>query len=323
MCYERYKSLLWALGRRRHILSGKRTRPPDVCLLVCLWQRVSLLSWLYQLPTTQPLFSLKAPSISRQPTLRIACCYRRTFPPSISRMTVFNAIWKILSERLDDGSGISRNKCVMSDTKACYEHWADADISFLRKEKTALSALCTLHYCTLCLSLVSSPNHPTLSPLKTLSTSRQPTFWTACCYRRTFPPSISRMTAFNAIWKILSERLDDGSGLNCIWLLWGGWLIRTLQVFVLIVSSRISRNRCVMSSLLWALGRRGHILSEKGKDRLMSACTLHYCTLCFSLVSSPDHPPLLMASSTMLVLLRRSSTSLYPDSYWRLSPVQI
>ena len=142
---------------------------------------------------------------------------------------------------------ISRNKCVMSDTKACYEHWADADISFLRKEKTALSALCTLHYCTLCFSLVSSPNHPTLSPLKTLSTSRQPTFWTACCYRRTFPPSISRMTAFNAIWKILSERLDDGSGLNCIWLLWGGWLIRTLQVFVLIVSSRISRNRCVMS----------------------------------------------------------------------------
>ena len=54
----------------------------------------------------------------------------------------------------------------------------------------------------------------------------------------------------------------------------------------------------------------------KGKDRLMSAlCTLHYCTLCLSLVSSPDHPPLLMASSTMLVLLRRPSTSLYPDGY--------
>ena len=50
----------------------------------------------------------------------------------------------------------------MSDTKACYEHWADADISFLRKEKTALSALCTLHYCTLCFSLVSSPDHPPL-----------------------------------------------------------------------------------------------------------------------------------------------------------------
>ena len=53
----------------------------------------------------------------------------------------------------------------------------------------------------------------------------------------------------------------------------------------------------------------------KGKDRLMSACTLHYCTLCFSWLSTPDHPPLLMASSTMLVLLRRPSTSLYPDSY--------
>ena len=32
MCYERYKSLSWALGRREHILSCKRTRPPDVCL---------------------------------------------------------------------------------------------------------------------------------------------------------------------------------------------------------------------------------------------------------------------------------------------------
>ena len=187
MCYERYKSLLWAPGRRGHILSGKRKRPPDVCLLVCLWQRISLLSWIYQLPTTQPLFSLKTLSISRQPTLRTACCNRRTFPPSISRMTVFNAIWKILSERLDDGSGlncfrllwggwlirtllvfvlivssrISRNKCVMSDTKACYEHWADADISFLRKEKTAwcLPALCTI---ALCVTL--GYHHPTTHP---------------------------------------------------------------------------------------------------------------------------------------------------------------
>ena len=44
-------------------------------------------------------------------------------------------------------SRISRNKCVMSDTKACYEHWADADISFLRKEKTA--CVCTLHFALL------------------------------------------------------------------------------------------------------------------------------------------------------------------------------
>ena len=178
MCYERYKSLLWAPGRRGHILSGKRTRPPDVCLLVCLWQRISLLSWLYQLPTTQPLSSLKTPSISRQPTFRTACCYRRTFPTSISRMTVFNAIWKILS-----------------------------------------------------------------------------------------------------------ERLDDGSGLNCFRLLWGGWLIQTLQVFVLIVSSSISRNMCYewYKSLLWAQGRRGHILSEKGKDRLCLHSALCTIALCVSL----------------------------------------
>ena len=31
MCYERNNSMSWALGRRGHILSCKRTRPPDVC----------------------------------------------------------------------------------------------------------------------------------------------------------------------------------------------------------------------------------------------------------------------------------------------------
>jgi hypothetical protein len=144
------------------------------------------------------------------------------------------------------------------------------------------SALCTLHYCTLCLSLVSSPNHPTLSPLKTLSTSRQPTFWTACCYRRTFPPSISRMTVFNAIWKILSERLDDGSGFNCFRLLWGGWLIRTLQVFVLIVSSRISRNKCVMSDTKacyehWADADISFLRKEKTAWCLPALCTIALC----------------------------------------------
>ena len=186
--------------------------------------------------------SLKTPSISRQPALRAACCYRRTFPPSISRMTVFNAIWKIPSERLDDGSilncfrllwggwlirtlqvfvlivssRISRNRCVMSDTRACYEHWADADISCL--------LVCLWQRISLLSWLYQLPTTQPLFSLKTPFISRQPTFRTACCYRRTFPPSISRMTVFNAIWKILSERLDDGSGLNCFRLLWGGWL---------------------------------------------------------------------------------------------------
>ena len=56
----------------------------------------------------------------------------------------------------------------------------------------------------------------------------------------------------------------------------------------------------------------------KGQDRLMSAytlCSMAQFYLALFLVSSPDHPPLLMASSTMLVLLRRPSTSLYPDGY--------
>jgi hypothetical protein len=64
----------------------------------------------------------------------------------------------------------------------------------------------------------------------------------------------------------------------------------------------------------------------KGKDRLMSAYTLYSMAqfyLALFLVSIPDHPPLTLFSSTMLVLLRRLSTSHYPDGYGRLSPVQI
>lgn len=50
-------------------------------------------------------------------------------------------------------------------------------------------------------------------------------------------------------------------------------------------------------------------------DRMKSACTLHYCTLCFlfAIISRPPTPT--DTSSTMLVLLRRPSTSLYPDGY--------
>ncbi|MBR1427735.1 MAG: hypothetical protein IJ582_01725 [Prevotella sp.] len=64
----------------------------------------------------------------------------------------------------------------------------------------------------------------------------------------------------------------------------------------------------------------------KGQDRLMSAytlCSMAQFYLALFSVSSPDHPPLLMGSSTMLVLLRRLSASHYPDGYGRLSPVQI
>ena len=64
----------------------------------------------------------------------------------------------------------------------------------------------------------------------------------------------------------------------------------------------------------------------KGQDRLMSAytlCSMAQFYLALFLVSFPDHPPLLMGSSTMLVLLRRLSASHYPDGYGRLSPVQI
>ena len=168
---------------------------------------------------------------------------------------------------------------------------------FWERKRPLVSALCTLHYCTLCLSLVSSPNHPTLSPLKTLSTSRQPTFWTACCYRRTFPPSISRMTVFNAIWKIPSERLDDGSGFNCFRLLWGGWLIRTLLVFVLIVSSRISRNKCVMSDTKacyehWADADISFLRKEKTAwclPALFYMAPLHFAFLC-AIISRPPSP---------------------------------
>ena len=49
----------------------------------------------------------------------------------------------------------------MSDTKACYEHWADADISFLRKEKTACVCLhfALLHFVFL-FGIISRPPTP-------------------------------------------------------------------------------------------------------------------------------------------------------------------
>jgi len=160
---------------------------------------------------------------------------------------------------------------------------------FLQKDKTAWCLPALWFY-----KLRSRPPH-TLFRFKTLSISRQPWLWLAGCYRRTFPPSISRMTVFNAIWKILSERLDDGSGLLYWGLLWGGWLVSTLLAFVLIVSSCISHNeRCYEKnkSLLWALGRRGHI-PLRGQDRCLSACSLGLMALfhfALFLVSTPDHP---------------------------------
>ena len=43
-------------------------------------------------------------------------------------------------------SRISRNRCVMRGTKACYEHWADADISFLAKGQDRLMSACPFVY---------------------------------------------------------------------------------------------------------------------------------------------------------------------------------
>ena len=203
--------------------------------------------------------------------------------------------------------------------------------SFWQKDKTAwcLPARFLWQRVSLLSWLYQLPTTQPLFSLKTLSISRQPWLWLAYCYRRTFPPSISRMTVFNAIWKILSERLDDGSCFLFSGLLWGGWLVSTLLVFVLITSSCISRNRCVMRDTKayhehWADADISFL--AKGQDRLMSAytlCSMAQFYLALFLVSSPDHPPLLMGSSTMLVLLRRLSASHYPDGYGRLSPVQI
>ncbi len=55
VCYEENRSLLWALGRRGHILFGKRKRPPDVCLFSSLYCSSAFSLW-YQLPTAHPWF---------------------------------------------------------------------------------------------------------------------------------------------------------------------------------------------------------------------------------------------------------------------------
>ena len=88
-------------------------------------------------------------------------------------------------------SCISRNKYVMRRTTACYEHLADADISFLAKGQDRKMSACTfsmapLHFAYL-YAIISRPPSPCFR-LKTLSISRQPTLLVACCYRRTFPP---------------------------------------------------------------------------------------------------------------------------------------
>ena len=50
----------------------------------------------------------------------------------------------------------------MSDTRACYEHWADADISFLAKGKDRF--VCTLHFALLhfvsLFGIISQPPNP-------------------------------------------------------------------------------------------------------------------------------------------------------------------
>ena len=200
---------------------------------------------------------------------------------------------------------------------------------FWQKEKTAkcLPALCTIALCTFFFFINSRPPSPCFR-FKTLSISRQPTFRTAWCYRRTFPPSISRMTVFNAIWKILSERLDDGIGLNYLRLLWGGWLITTLRVFVLIVSSCISRNRhCYEKnrSLPWAQGRRGHILSGKRK-RPPDVCLHFNLWLSFTLLYSWYHLPTTHPYWCVPLPYWASSSSFHftlSRRLWTTIPVQI
>ena len=53
----------------------------------------------------------------------------------------------------------------MSDTRACYEHWADADISFLAKGKDRLMSACSFVYGKdniFAFSALSTPDHPPL-----------------------------------------------------------------------------------------------------------------------------------------------------------------
>jgi hypothetical protein len=97
--------------------------------------------------------------------------------------------------------------------------------------------------------------------------------------------------------------------------------------FVLIVSSCISHNQMCYEknrSLLWALGRRGHI-PLRGQDRCLSACSLGLMALfhfALFLVSSPDHPTPFSSVIYPVGLRRRLSDGITAIRYWRLSPVQ-
>ena len=192
---------------------------------------------------------------------------------------------------------------------------------FLQKDKTA--------WCLPVLMFYKLRSRPPLSlfPLKNAIHFTAALLRLAGCYRRTFPPSISRMTVFNAIWKIHSRKDWWWQRLAVL-----GAAVRWMAYFdatgfVLIVSSCISHNQMCYEknrSLLWALGRRGHI-PLRGQDRCLSACSLGLMALfhfALFLVSSPDHPTPFSSVIYPVGLRRRLSDGITAIRYWRLSPVQ-
>ena len=208
----------------------------------------------------------------------------------------------------------------MRRTTACYEHWADADISFEgSKEKTAwclpaLISMAPLHFAFLC-AIISRPPSPCFR-LKTLSISRQPTFLMACCYRRTFPPVFLKWQSSTPFERYFQK----GLMMAAAWTVMAAarWMANIDAAgFVLIKSSCISWSRTPAS-------RSATAYSEHGADAHISFMPKEKCAGCLPklfIISTPDHPPRTVFLYP-LGLLRRLSDGKTAISYWRLSPVQ-
>ena len=181
-----------------------------------------------------------------------------------------------------------------------------------------------LHFAFL-YTIISRPPSPCFR-LKTLSISRQPTLLVACCYRRTFPLVFLKWQSSTPFERYFQK----GLMMAAAWTVMAAvrWMANIdAACFVLIKSSCISWSRTPASRSATAYSEHGadaHIsfmAKEKCAGCLPALCTIALLCCLFAIISRPPTPT--DTSSTMLVLLRRLSTSLHPDGYGRLSPVQI
>ena len=129
-------------------------------------------------------------------------------------------------------SCISRNRYVMRRTTVCYEHWADADISFWQRKRppdVCLHFSIWLRY-TLLFSMLSFPDHPApVSVWKRYPFHGSLRLWWLAAIVEPFLRYFSNDSLQRHL-KDISRKAWWWQRLELSRLLWGGWLISTLLV---------------------------------------------------------------------------------------------